>query len=186
LSVSPGEAEAGAVTLGDVTIRSATVADVDRVAEVHVRSWQAAYRGHLPDLVLEGLSVERRARFWRSFVDAARSGEHLFVVVEEVTVCGFAHAGVCRDAAAPPMTGEVSSIYLVPEVWGTGLGRALMQTCVDRLAEDGHHEAVLWVLVTNARARRFYEAAGWVCDEALKTEEMVGTTVTETRYRRSL
>jgi hypothetical protein len=61
-----------------------------------------------------------------------------------------------------------------------------MQTCVDQLAEDGHHEAVLWVLVTNARARRFYEAAGWACDEAVKTEEMVGTTVVETRYRRSL
>ena len=169
-----------------MTIRLATAADADGVAEVHVRSWQAAYRGHLPDQVLEGLSCERRALFWRSFIDAGRLGEHLFVVVEEGTVCGFAHAGVCRDPAAPAGTGEVSSIYLVSEVWGTGLGRALMQTCVDQLAEDGHHEAVLWVLVTNARARRFYEAAGWACEEAVKTEEMAGTTVTETRYRRSL
>jgi GNAT superfamily N-acetyltransferase len=169
-----------------VTIRLATGADTAGVAEVHVRSWQAAYRDHLPDRVLDGLSVERRALFWRSFVDAGRPGEHLFVVVEDDSVTGFAHAGVCRDPAAPPNTGEISSIYLVPEVWGTGLGRALMQTCVDQMTADGHRAAVLWVLVTNARARRFYEAAGWACDEAVKSEEMVGTTVVETRYRRSL
>jgi ribosomal protein S18 acetylase RimI-like enzyme len=169
-----------------VTIRSAIAADAEGIAQVHVRSWQAAYRGQLPDLVLEGLSVEHRARFWRSFIHASRPGEHLFVVVEASTVCGFAHAGLCRDPGAPAKTGEISSIYLMPEVWGTGLGRALMQTCVDRLAADGYHEAVLWVLATNTRARRFYEAAGWACDEALKTEEMAGTTVTETRYRRSL
>jgi L-amino acid N-acyltransferase YncA len=169
-----------------VTIRLATAADADGVAAVHVRSWQAAYRGHLPDNVLDGFSVDRRARFWRSFIGAGRSGEHVYVVVEQGTVCGFAHAGACRDSAAPARTGEISSIYLAPEVWGTGLGRALMRTCVDRLVEDGHREAVLWVLVTNDRARRFYEAAGWACDNTCKTEEMSGTTVTETRYRRSL
>ena len=169
-----------------MTIRLATALDADGVASVHVRSWQAAYRGHLPDNVLDGLSVQRRAGFWRSFIDARRSGEHLFVMAEEGAVVGFAHAGVCRDQAAPDGTGEVSSIYLAPEVWGTGRGRALMGACVDQLAVDGHHQAVLWVLVTNNRARRFYEAAGWACDEAVKTEEMLGTTVTETRYRRPL
>ena len=59
-----------------------------------------------------------------------------------------------------PSTGEISSIYLVPEVWGTGLGRALMQTCVDRLAEDGHHEAVLWVLVTNSQGPPLLRGGG--------------------------
>jgi ribosomal protein S18 acetylase RimI-like enzyme len=178
--------EAGAATLGAVTIRRATTADADSVAAVHVQSWQAAYRGHLPDQVLDDLSVERRARFWRSFIDAGRSGEHLFVVVEDGAPCGFAHAGACRDPGAPPGTGEVSSIYLAPEVWGMGRGRSLMQVCTDQLAEDGHHEAVLWVLVSNSRARLFYEATGWACDAAVKTEDMFGTSVTETRYRRPL
>jgi GNAT superfamily N-acetyltransferase len=167
-------------------IRPACAADADGMASVQVRSWQAAYRGQMPDDVLDGLSVERRARFWRSFIDAGRPGEHVFVVVEGSDVCGFAHVGANRDPAAAPGTGEICSFYLAPEVWGTGRGRSLMKACLDVLVREGHREAVLWVLVSNTRARRFYEAAGWVGDETLKTEDMAGTTVTETRYRRSL
>jgi hypothetical protein len=47
------------------------------------------------------------------------------------------------------------------------------------------------VLETNERARRFYDAAGWTCDGAEKSEHVGGqaprgATVTETRYRRRL
>jgi GNAT superfamily N-acetyltransferase len=169
-----------------VTIRRATPADALAVASVHVRSWQAAYRGLMPDEALDGLSVERRARFWRSFLGDQRPGEHVLVAVHEGEVCGFAHAGACRDPAATPATGEIASLYLGPEAWGMGRGRALMDACVEQMVQDGHRQAVLWVLVTNARARRFYEVAGWRCDEAVKTEEMAGAMVTETRYWRPL
>ncbi len=169
-----------------MSIRPAAAPDADGIAAVHVRSWQAAYRGQMPDDVLDGQSVEQRAQFWRSFIDAARPGDHVFVVVEDGGVCGFAHVGACRDPAAEPGTGEISSFYLAPEVWGTGRGRALMEACMDIMLQDGHRQAVLWVLVTNTRARRFYEAAGWACDDAVKTERMAGTTVNETRYRRLL
>jgi hypothetical protein len=43
---------------------------------------------------------------------------------------------------------------------------------------------VLWVLAGNARARRFYEIAGWVADGAERTSEVFGATVSEVRYRR--
>jgi RimJ/RimL family protein N-acetyltransferase len=48
----------------------------------------------------------------------------------------------------------------------------------------GFAETVLWVLPANARARRFYEAAGWVADGAERTSEVFGVTVPEVRYRR--
>jgi hypothetical protein len=43
---------------------------------------------------------------------------------------------------------------------------------------------VLWVLEGDARARRFYEIAGWVADGTERTSEVFGVTVREVRYRR--
>ena len=58
---------------------------------------------------------------------------------------------------------------------------------LQRLCAEGYHSATLWVLVTNDRARRFYEAAGWSRDGAEKTERIGGAaSITEVRYRRPL
>jgi len=61
-----------------------------------------------------------------------------------------------------------------------------MAACLDVLAERGYDDAVPWVLVGNGRARRFYEAGGWVDDGAQKAEDVAGVRVSEVRYRRSL
>jgi RimJ/RimL family protein N-acetyltransferase len=42
------------------------------------------------------------------------------------------------------------------------------------------------VLESNARARRFYDRAGWTADGSAKQEEIAGSPVTEVRYRRPL
>jgi len=39
-----------------LTIHAATTADARVVAEVHVSVWQWAYRGHMPDDLLDGLN----------------------------------------------------------------------------------------------------------------------------------
>jgi len=170
-----------------VRIRRATTADAAAIASVHVGSWRAAYRGLMPDGVLDGLSVEQRAGVWRSVVGAGRPGEGVLVVETDVGVVGFAHVCPARDGYVDGGTGEVSAIYLLPEVWGTGHGRALMDAAVRRLGDHGYRTAILWVLVGNERARRFYDAAGWSCDGAEKTATVGGTaTITETRYRRPL
>jgi hypothetical protein len=45
---------------------------------------------------------------------------------------------------------------------------------------------VLWVLEGNARARHFYECAGWAVDGARKDDVVAGVPVGEIRYRRDL
>ena len=168
-------------------IRGATPGDAAGIASVQVRSWQAAYRDLMPDQVLDGLSVERRTEVWRSVVGAGRAGEAVLVLEGDAGVEGFAHVCAGRDPDVDIGTGEVSSIYLLPAAWGKGRGRELMEAAVRRLSADGYHTAILWVLVTNDRARRFYSAAGWSCDGAEKSEVVGGTaSITETRYRRLL
>jgi hypothetical protein len=45
-------------------IRAAVAADVAAIAQVHVRTWQSAYRGHIPDAYLDGLDPSKRAAVW--------------------------------------------------------------------------------------------------------------------------
>jgi ribosomal protein S18 acetylase RimI-like enzyme len=61
-----------------------------------------------------------------------------------------------------------------------------MSAALAELARGGYQHATLWVLDTNARARRFYDAAGFRPDGAEKTDDSRGFPVTEIRYRRSL
>lgn len=55
-----------------VEIREATVEDANAIATVHVDSWQAAYRGILPEGYLANLSVMRRTEAWHHFIVAGK------------------------------------------------------------------------------------------------------------------
>jgi RimJ/RimL family protein N-acetyltransferase len=61
-----------------------------------------------------------------------------------------------------------------------------MDGAVAGLAQFGYVEATLWVLDANARARRFYERAGWAPDGAVMTDDSRGFRIREVRYRRTL
>ncbi len=101
-------------------------------------------------------------------------------------LAGFVTYGPSRDEDADPAVGEVSTIYVLAEAWGRGLGRRLMAGAVQRLTGAGYAQATLWVLRTNARARRFYAAAGWSEDGAALEDASPGFPLAEVRYRRRL
>ncbi|MBV9093965.1 MAG: hypothetical protein JO132_08830 [Streptosporangiaceae bacterium] len=61
-----------------------------------------------------------------------------------------------------------------------------MAAALERLAAAGFEQAILWVLDSNVRARRFYEAGGWSTDGAVKDDDSRGFRMTEVRYRRPL
>jgi GNAT superfamily N-acetyltransferase len=170
-----------------VEIRPARVGDAPGIALIHVRSWQGAYRGLLPQGFLDGLDPVQRAGFWERIL--AAGGERGGVVVADggEGLLGFACFGPARDEDADPgQTGEIMAIYLLPDAWGKGWGRQLMAAAVAGLTGAGFSQAVLWVLDTNERARRFYQAVGWSTDGAVKPDTIGGAAVTEVRYRRSL
>ena len=152
---------------------------------VHVASWQAAYRELLAD-VLENLSVDRRAETWSDVIAARGPGDAVLVTERAGVLKGFAHVCDARDSDAGVGAGEVSSLYLRSEIWGQGLGRELMAAALSHLTAGGFTSAILWVLATNDRARRFYEAGGWERDGAERTELIGGARLAEVRYRREL
>jgi GNAT superfamily N-acetyltransferase len=164
-------------------VRLATADDAEAIAGVHVRSWRAAYRGVVPDVILDSLSVELRAAWWRSTISEAGEAR-VWVVGRSGTVEGFAATGPARDDDLPPGAGEVHAIYLDPPVWSTGLGRLLFGAAVADLDGRGFAPLLLWVLSLNPRGRRFYEAAGWRMDGTSRLLDFDGTLIEETRYRK--
>jgi GNAT superfamily N-acetyltransferase len=82
-------------------------------------------------------------------------------------------------------TGELYALYVAPAWWSAGAGRALMASVLAALGEARYLRAVLWVLADNARARRFYERAGFAPDGATHVLAGLGG-VLEVRYARDI
>jgi ribosomal protein S18 acetylase RimI-like enzyme len=164
-----------------VTIRRATVQDAPALDRLNVRLLRAAYGGQLPDERLErpGERAAGRERGLRR----DRDRDPVLVAEEVGRVVGFAVVGPAED---PEGAGELSTITVDPDHWGTGVGSALLAAAQAELARLGYAEAVLWVLPDNARARRFYEVAGWTTDGVQRTTEVRSVVVPEVRYRRRL
>lgn len=165
-------------------IREPTPQDAIAVARVHVRAWQAAYRGLLPDEHLDALRAEERAArygFGASGADAPRT----LLAVEGAAIRGFATTGPSRDEDAQGL-GELYALYVDPDCWSAGVGGALHERCLRHMREHGYGEAILWVLSGNEQAERFYRARGWRHDGACRWEEPYGVRSHVIRYRRAL
>lgn len=177
-------------------VREMTAADIDAVARVRVRAWQHAYVDLLPRDFLDAMSVEEdAARRRESFATAAAMDDppvtHLVTESPEGTVTGWAAIGPYRPegahtAPAPRATGdaELYAIYVLPELLGTGLGRDLTSSCLERAAQRGFTRVLLWVVEGNTRARRFYERGGFTPDGTEDTYDIdgQGTHIPIVRY----
>ena len=192
---TPTHAAAGGS--GGIHVRSPEVSDAAAIARAHIRAWQVGYRELMPSGFLDSLDEETGARRWAERLAAAERGEGEtgveFLVAETMAaydrapeLVGVATIGPERPSTATTATtivGEVWMINVRPDVWRSGFGSTLLQAATDRLRERGSGELVLWVLRDNDRARRFYEANGWIADGATKTEMTGGALLPEVRYR---
>src|SRR5688572_11491706 len=104
-------------------IREAEPKDARAIADIHVRAWQAAYRGQLSDDYLDELNVDDRVEQHRRSLEAPIAGWRTWVADEGEHTLGFAVTGPSQDADADAKTGELYAIYVGPERVGTGLGR---------------------------------------------------------------
>jgi GNAT superfamily N-acetyltransferase len=128
-----------------VTVRSGGGDDAAAIAEIWSSGWRDAHVGLVPDALVDVRTDESfRARA------SERVGEALVAVVDGV-VAGFVM--VVDD--------EVEQFYVSAAHRGTGVADALMRKAEQAVRARGHDKAWLAVVDGNARARRFYERAGW-------------------------
>ncbi len=105
-------------------VRGAAPADAAALDRVHVRAWQATYRGIMPDEFLDGLDPVERGNMWARALGAGRPGSSRLVVSTEPgdDPVRFAIVGPVRDAEASESgLGELYAINLDPDARGLGL-----------------------------------------------------------------
>ena len=138
-------------------IRKATADHASGIARVQERGWQAAYRHVFPAEELDRGGFIQADR-WSERLVRPPTGWSTFVAEHAGEIVGFTSVGPSRDENG---IGELYAIYVDPEQWSTGTGRALIEQAEDQL-RTVYEEVTLWVLEDNPRARQFYERAGWV------------------------
>jgi ribosomal protein S18 acetylase RimI-like enzyme len=159
-------------------IRLANADDSQSIETIRIRAWRVAYRHAFPPADLDALPIDPER--WRSRLRVPPPGWSTFVCEDDGRVVGFVSVGPSRDEDG---FGELYAIYVEPESWSGGAGRALIEAAEEELAA-GYDSALLWVLEDNPRARNFYERAGWFADGARKAEERFGVRAPEVRYRK--
>ncbi|HEY1568800.1 MAG TPA: GNAT family N-acetyltransferase [Solirubrobacteraceae bacterium] len=167
---------------GPLSVRRAAVADAGAIARVHVRSWQAGYRGLLSGGELEGPPEAQREAIWREVLEQ-EGGPVVLVAEHDEAIVGFcAVATQSRDADAAGDVAEIGALYVEPRAWRAGVGRALIDEALKPLRSGPWREVTLWVMSGNERAHRFYERAGFSADGARRSDR----AGTEVRLRASL
>ena len=163
-----------------LTIRPADVEDAASIANVHVKTWRATYRGIIPKAHLDSLAAESRAITWAGLME--RSGDDLILMVsenEDGEVIGFASGGGGRTAM-PGHEAEITSLYVLPGYQGSGHGRRLFMAASNRLSQRNMEGLAVWVLKDNP-ATGFYKHLGGTLVSS-RTIRYAGADLDEVAY----
>ena len=163
-------------------IREANQNDVVGMAKVRVDTWQATYKGIVPDDFLKGLSYQSTSERWKkAFWENRNPNVAVFVVENErKDIVGIAICGP-EQSQDPIYHGEIYVLYVLPQNQNQGIGRGLVAACVQYLIQQLAVETMLiWVIAENPY-RRFYESLGGRMVRE-KTKEIGGKMISEVGY----
>lgn len=135
---------------------------VHGLAECHIACWREAYRGLVPDHILDAFEVERRAEQWERV--RVRYPGSTYVALVEDEVIGFASVGAARDES-PVTPTELNALYVRATWYGTGVAHDLI-----RAAVPPDIPCSLWVFEKNPRAQAFYRKHRFELDGTSRIE----------------
>ena len=130
----------------------------EAIARLHAYSWQIHYRGIFNDAYLDHDVVQERLDVWQRRFEKPSKDQFVVLANDQDLLCGFGCAFFNHD---PEFGSLVDNLHVHPEWQGKGIGRNLMNHCIDQIAKlDQQFKMYLWVLKENHNARKFYERMG--------------------------
>ena len=167
-----------------LVVRAATADDVEGLAETAIAAWRVGFAGLVPESVDPTLAW-RPARIADRVAGRVGDGGRILAAEVEGSVRGLSLYGPSRDRGASAAEGEIVALYVHPDHWRRGVGRALVESSLERLATAGYSEAIVWTLAHSPRNLAFYVALGFERDGGIQRRPSFGSPL-EVRFRRSL
>lgn len=146
-------------------IRPARPNDAERIAEIHIKSWEYAYSPFLPHEILDR-QAQSRPEKWRNLCSENVDTDYAVILSEQII--GFIGLSEVRDDDLPKNCIELQGIYFSPEFIGKGYGTLAMNWAFSEAALRGYGMMSLWVFEKNEKARRFYESCGYRLDTSAR------------------
>ncbi|MFC0399302.1 GNAT family N-acetyltransferase [Paraburkholderia rhizosphaerae] len=162
-----------------LSLRTASATDADLVASIHAASWQASYRGLLPEDFLDSEVVRERATYWHARMNAPGADRRL-VLIAERRAEPIAFACVERQPGSP-WGALLDNLHALPAHQRNGAGSLLLYAVQNWAREQGETQLCLYVLEANAAAIAFYERRGWRLSGA-EPDRVGGVDITMLRY----
>lgn len=158
-------------------IRAAKLSDAGGIAKVHVDSWRTTYKNIIPEEFLENLSYQSREELWINIIP---KGIVFVAENDEGQIVGFSSGGKERSGEYKEFQGELTSIYILKEFQGQGIGKALVQSVTKELGKSGMNTMLVFVLADN-NSTLFYEAMGGKVIDKIEVE-IAGKKLNELVY----
>lgn len=163
-----------------IYVRPAVETDLPALARIMVDSFRAGFAQFVtPETMVRCTVPENIEAMLRELL---RSGSvRCYLGLADGVPCGELLWGVDpeREDAS-----ELLALHSLPESWGSGLGKALLDAALADMTAAGCERVVLWAFEENRRGRRFYEKHGFAWDGSRRISEFDGAA--EVRYARAL
>ena len=160
----------------ELRIRKGGSADAAILAEILVASFGTAFADIISRKTIERCADKENCR--NMFAAILKSANGQFYIAEaNGKPCGELY---WCDGEEMAEAAEIVAIHSLPENWGSGVGKAMLETALGEMKRAGKTAVYLWAFKENKRGRRFYEKNGFAADGMERVSEFDGAM--EVRY----
>ena len=144
----------------NITITLATPADAHDMAEIHIRSWEAAYKDIIPADYIKAKNATRH-ELWQRILTPDNEKQH--IIRANGKTAGMLSVDLPHDEIGDEYY-ELHGIYLFPEYFRQGIGTKAVNFAFDQARKLGKRQMILWCFAENTNSIKFYEKFGFTPD----------------------
>jgi len=151
-----------------ISFRLATPKDAYDMAEIHIRSWEIAYKEIIPKDFITEKNSTRHSLYKLVITNENRNS---YIIEFNGNVVGIMKVALPQDEDVTNNTYELHYIYLHPNYFRMGIGTQAMEFAYTIARGLNKTIMTVWVLSENINSIKFYEKCGFTPDGKTKNME---------------
>lgn len=165
-----------------INIRLALPSDAQDMAEIHMRSWEVAYRDIIPMEYIHEKNATRHELYKRVITV---ENQNSYIIEYDGKTVGIMKIASPQDEDLGDDYYELHYIYLHPNYYRLGIGTKSMEFAFNVARSMNKKIIIVWVLSENTNSIRFYEKCSFARDGKAKSVEY-GKAIECIRMRKNL